>query len=339
MARGQSRPAPSRVETVAGERPGDSAAGVVTSIVLPAYNEADTLGPLVSNIVEVMDAGPPEYRPYEVLVVDDGSTDGTREQLRHAAALYEQVRGLSLGRNFGQSAALAAGFEHAKGEYIVPMDADGQNDPMDIPALLDGLDEGYDCVSGNRVDRDDPWHKTIPSAIQTWLAKATGPDIHDFGCTLKAYRADALEDIHLYGEGHRYIPAQLHKRGYAITERPVSHHPRENGASHYGAGRLLRGFVDLLFHAFWNRYSTRPLHLLGGGGLVLIALGLLVGGHAVVLKYLFEVSLLPRLPRLILTVALLFVGVQCVMFGVLAEMYTKLYYREDCEYRVAEVIE
>ena len=317
-----------------GARSGEITA-VRTSIVLPAYNEAGNLRPLVEEVMDVVGSEPMAgFRPTEVIVVDDGSTDGTTDIVEALADEYPPVRGVFLRGNFGQSAALEAGFDEAAGEYVVTLDADGQNNPADIPTLLGGLTDGYDCVSGWRTDRDDPLSKTVPSRIQTVLATYTGPEIHDFGCTLKAYRREAVEEIQLRGEGHRYIPAKLYERGFEITEEPVDHRPREHGSTKYGNGRLLRGFVDLLFQVFWNRYSRRPLHLLGGGGLLLLTVGGLLGTHAVVMKYAFGESLLPHLPRLVLTVALVLFGFQLVMFGVLAEMLTRLLYRDERPYRI-----
>ncbi len=308
-----------------------------TSVVLPAYNEAGNVGPLIAEIREAL-SGADDYTPFEIVAVDDGSTDGTADRIAELAEAHPEVVGVFLSRNFGQSAALNAGINEASGEFVVTIDADRQNDPDDIPKLLDELTAGYDCVSGWRRDRNDPLRKTVPSAVQTRLARLTGPNIHDFGCTLKAYRADALADVSLYGESHRYIPAQLYDRGYRITELPVNHRPRTEGRSKYGAKRLLNGFVDLLFHLFWNRYSTRPIHLLGGVGIVFFAAGGLIGVHAVIRKYAFGASLLPRLPRLILTVALVLFGVILIMFGFLAEMITMLHYRERTPYRIERVL-
>lgn len=308
-----------------------------TSIVLPAYNEAGNISPLVNEIKEVFD-GLTEYAPYEIILVDDGSTDDTRQIVDSFAKKHPEVCGVLLSRNFGQSAALYAGIKQATGDWVVTLDADRQNDPMDIPKLLDKLTEGYDCVSGWRRDRDDPVTKTVPSAIQTRLARWTGPDIHDFGCTLKAYRAPALKGISLYGEGHRYIPAKLYHRGYDVTEVEVNHRPRTEGQTKYGAARLIKGFVDLLFHAFWNRFSTRPIHFLGGFGLLSFGVGTLIGIHALYLKYGLGQSLLPRLPRLMLVVALVLFGLLMVMFGFLAEMITMLHYREREAFRIESVV-
>jgi glycosyltransferase involved in cell wall biosynthesis len=310
-----------------------------TSVVLPVYNEAGNVAPLLSELRTVIESeSMAAYRPVEILAVDDGSTDGTRELLRELTAENPSLRAVFLRRNFGQSAALAAGIDHATGEYVVTMDADGQNDPADIPRLLSELSEGYDCVSGWRRDRDDPLRKTVPSAIQGRLARWTGPDIHDFGCTLKAYRAVGLDDIDLYGEGHRYIPAKLYRRGYDITELPVDHRPRTAGETKYGTRRLLKGFVDLLFHAFWTRFATRPSHFLGGIGLFLAGIGGLIGGHAVLIKYAFGASLAPRTPRLLLSIGLVLFGFQLLMFGFLAEMIVKQQYRHDRPYRVRTIV-
>ncbi|WP_248517287.1 glycosyltransferase family 2 protein [Salinarchaeum laminariae] len=326
--------APEIATTVGADSPDD----VVTSIVLPAYNEVGNLRPLIEEIVDVV-AGEAmaAYRPVEILLVDDGSTDGTADVIRELTAEYDAVAGIFLRRNFGQSAALCAGFDTAAGDYVVPLDADGQNNPADIPMLLDRLGDGYDCVSGWRRDRDDPITKTIPSGIQTYLARFTGPDIHDFGCTMKAYRSEAVAELNLRGEGHRYIPAKLYDRGYKITEEPVDHRPRTHGSTKYGAGRLVRGFVDLAFNIFWNKYSMRPMHIMGGIGLLLLAVGGLIGSHAVFMKYALGDALLPHLPRLVLAVALILFGFQMLMFGILAEMLTKIHYKGEVPYRIQSV--
>lgn len=309
---------------------------MTVSVVIPVYNERENLPQLFDEIEEVFAELDHEHK---ILFVEDGSTDGTAEWIDEHARKHHHVSAIHLKRSWGQSAALAAGFDHASGEIVVAMDGDLQNDPHDIPALLETLEEGYDCVSGRRVDRDDPLSKTIPSAIQTRLAKLTGPDINDFGCTLKAYRREALECIDLRGETHRYIPAQLYDAGYSITEIDVNHRPREHGESRYGIGRLARGFVDLLFHLFWTRYSTRPMHIFGTSGLVMMALGVAIGGVSLIQRYVFAVPLEPRTPRLMLIVLLTIFGLQLFVFGVLAEMLTKIHYRDRSEYRIADIVE
>lgn len=311
-------------------------AEVGVSIVAPAYNEADNLRSLIPDIVEVCDV---LETTAELVIVDDGSDDDTRDVLRQASEWYQSVRAVILRRNFGQSAAIAAGIDAADGEVVVTMDADGQNDPADIPRLLDAIRDGYDCVSGRRVDRADGLAKRVPSRIQTVLAKATGPDIHDFGCTLTAYRREALADVDLYGEEHRYIPAQLYDRGYRVTELPVTHHDRGSGSTHYGVGRLVRGLADLVFHVLWNRYSTRPFHLFGGVGLVALFVGTLIGGYYTLLKYVAGAALAPNLPQLLLSVGLVLFGILLVLFGIVIQFLTRIYYDGRPAYRVERVID
>lgn len=299
------------------------------SVVIPVYNEQGNLGQLR----EELDAA---LQPYEceVIWVEDESTDGTSETIDEYAAVDERHRVVHLKRSYGQSVALAAGIDHAQGETIVTMDGDLQNHPKDIPQLVENLEEGYDCVKGWRRDRDDPWHKTIPSAIQTRLAKFTGPDINDFGCTLTAYRASALKDVELYGERHRYIPAQLHNLGYEVAELEVTHRARVNGDSRYGVSRLLRGFVDLVYHVFWVRYSTRPMQLLGSAGIISMVLGVLLGVVSVGQRYLAGVPLEPRTPRLILLSLLVVLGIQLLIFGALMEFLTTMHYANKRPYRI-----
>lgn len=309
------------------------------SVVAPAYNEVENIGPFLRELIDVLEAVA-KYHPYEVILIDDGSDDDTGELIERAARLYRQVKAIHLSRNFGQTAALDAGIQRAQGELVVTMDSDGQNDPADIPILLDHLGDDADCVSGWRKQRHDPLSKRIPSQIQTRLAKLTGPDINDFGCTLKAYNREALESICLVGEGHRYIPAKLHDAGYSVTEVPVNHRPRENGTSKYGTGRLIRGFVDLVWHVIWNRYSSRPFHLFGGAGFVLMVLGGLVGAGAVIHNWIDPaVGLQPYLPHLLLAVGMVLFGLLTVMFGTIMEFLTRLYYDDRTEYRVERVIE
>jgi len=299
------------------------------SVVIPVHNEHDNLHQLTDELQTAL-----RGREHEVVWVEDESTDGTAAWLDDATERIQEHRTVHLKRSYGQSVALAAGIDHAKGDVIVTMDGDLQNHPADIPRLVDELGEGYDCVSGWRKDREDPWHKTIPSAIQTRLAKFTGPDIHDFGCTLTAYRSAALEEVDLYGERHRYIPAQLYDLGYSVAELEVEHRPRVHGESRYGVGRLVRGFVDLLYHVFWVRYSTRPMHLLGGAGMLSIGLGVLLGVVSVLQRYLLGVPLEPRVGRLVLIALLVLLGVQLVLFGGVMEFLTTMYYHDKQPYRV-----
>lgn len=321
------------------ERPeNQELSGITLSVVIPAFNERGNIRPLIEELIVVLNGSDgSDFRPYEIIIVDDGSTDDTRETLRKLAKKNSGVTALFLTRNFGQSAAMAAGIDHSTGDYVVTMDADGQNNPADVPMLIDTLRDGYDCVSGWRRERKDPLSKRIPSRIQTYLAMKTGPQIHDFGCTLKAYNGDAVRNIDIYGEGHRYIPAKLYKRGYQIAEREVDHRPRTHGTSKYGLPRLIRGFVDLVFQLFWNRYSTRPIHLMGGGGILLTSLGAMIGLHTVVLKYAFGVGLLTKVPRLLLAVSLILFGGQLFVFGFFAEVLSKIYYRDEHPHRIDSI--
>lgn len=308
------------------------------SVIIPVYNEVDNVRPLARELVSVLDDVP--WR-HEVLWINDGSTDGTADACEQVAALDDAMRVVHLRRNSGQSAALAAGFDHARGEIIVPMDGDGQNDPADIPRLVDRLQAGgYDCVSGVRADRSDPLAKRIPSRVQTALTRRMCPSAGtDMGCTLKAYRADALTDLDLRGEHHRYIPAKLALRGYQLDEMRVSHRERQHGSSHYGVGRLVRGFLDAVYHLLMVRYATRPIHVFGLMGLVMFGVGGLLGGHMAVSKLLLGQQLGPHVPRLILVAVLVLGGLLLVALGVLSELLTRLLYRDERPYRVREVVE
>lgn len=306
------------------------------SIVTPVYNEADSLRQLHKEISEVMEDN---FDEWEEIYVDDGSDDGSYEVLKDLNEEDERVRVLKFSRNFGQSAALYAGFDHARGDVVVSMDSDLQNVPEDIPQLVEKLREGYDCVSGWRKERNDPITKRFPSWVQTILAKKTGPDIHDFGCTLKAYRKEAIKDIGIYGEEHRYIPAKLHKEGYEVTELPVQHRERTKGETKYGISRLPKGVLDLIFNVFWNRFSTRPLHFLGGFGLLFSVLGVFVGLYRIFMYLAYEVKLSTNLPSLILAVGLVLFGFLLIIFGFLAEMITKIYHERKKPYRIEESLE
>ncbi len=301
------------------------------SVVLPVYNEEKNIPKLHDEIYEVMERN---YDNWEVVFVDDGSTDASYRRLKELTEKDEHVKVIKFRKNFGQSAALSAAFDYAEGNVIVSLDADLQNDPHDIPRLIDELEEGYDCVSGWRKNRQDPVGKRFASWVQTHLSMKTGPDIHDFGCTLKAYRKEAVKSINLYGEGHRYIPAKLHKNGYKITEIVVNHRERKFGDTKYGVNRLFKGFFDLLFSYFWNQFSVRPLHFLGGLGTLFMFFGFLIGMYRVIMKYAFGESILPHLAQLLLAVALVLFGFLIFMFGILAEMLSKIYYEDRKPYVV-----
>ncbi|MFO7966395.1 MAG: glycosyltransferase [Archaeoglobaceae archaeon] len=304
------------------------------SIVVPVFNEEESVGPLFREIEEVMSSQGYEW---EVLFIDDGSTDRTLEEIKKLDS--DNVRVVKFKRNFGQSAALQAGFDYAKGDVIISMDGDLQNDPHDIPRLLEQLD-GYDCVCGWRKNRNDPFiGKKLPSKLSNKLAGMTGVKIHDFGCTFRAYKRESLNGLSIFGEQHRYIPAKLHKKGYRIKEVPVNHRAREVGSSKYGPTRLVKGMLDLVFHVFWNQFSMRPLHFLGVLGVIFMTAGFLIGFYWVIMKYFFGVSILSKLAQLLLAVGMLLFGFLMVMFGFLAEMLTKVYYEDKRPYVVDSVVE
>jgi glycosyltransferase involved in cell wall biosynthesis len=306
--------------------------------VVPVYNEEDNVLPLLDAVTPVLER---LARPYEVIVVDDGSTDRTAARLREAAARHPALRAVRLRANFGQTAALAAGFDLARGEVVVTMDGDLQNDPADIPRLLDALAQGRDVVSGWRHDRQDPfWSRRLPSraanALISWI---TGVRLHDYGCALKAYRREILQDVALYGELHRFLPALARWVGASVGEIRVNHRPRRRGASKYGLGRTVRVFLDLLTVKFLMSYWTRPIQIFGLLGLVLggagAALGLLLSWQ----KIVHGVGLGNR-PLLLLAVLLVLVGFQFVSIGLLGEMLVRTYHESQQKpiYTVREII-
>lgn len=308
------------------------------SVVVPAYNEEGNLKPLYGRLKDVLDG---LDRGYEIIFVNDGSSDGTREILNELSE-NESVKAVHFRRNFGQTPAMQAGFDHAQGEIIVPMDADLQNDPEDVPKLIERLEEGsWDVVSGWRKDREDPFSKRIFSRFSNWLARRlTGVDLHDFGCTLKAYRRESLEDVNLYGEMHRFIPALVAMNGYSVAEMKVKHHERRSGETKYSFRRLLKGFLDLFYIKFWSSYSTRPLHLFGLFGVVLLLAGLVTGAHEVLYEFLYLGRELNVGPLLMLSVLFLILSMQFIIFGFLGEIQIRTYFEstKKSNYKVDEVV-
>jgi len=279
------------------------------SIIIPVYNEEDNITPLYKKITSVMKG----MGEYEIIFIDDGSTDSTFKKIKKLNEKDSNVRCIRFRRNFGKTAALNAGFEHAEGDVIITMDGDMQNDPEDIPSLVKML-EKYDAVSGWRYSRKDPWlRKKLPSRISNAISRwITGLNLHDFNCALKAYKKEALEGIELYGDMHRYIPAVLAWKGYKVGEIKVRHHERKHGKSKYGARRLLRGFFDLINFKFWADYSTRPLHFFGGIGSALLASGFFIDLYLVLLKIFYGERLSNR-PLLLLGILLMILGLQIVV--------------------------
>jgi glycosyltransferase involved in cell wall biosynthesis len=298
--------------------------GVNTSVIIPVYNEEENVTVLYKELTNVLRA---LNLDYEIIFVDDGSTDATHQRLSELRAQDALVRIIKLRKNFGQSAAMKAGFDHAKGNLIITMDADLQNDPHDIPQLLEKMEnENYDAVCGWRYNRRDPFlKKTFSRFANRFRACLTGETIHDSGCTLRVYKCEAIKDIELYGELHRYIPAILLWKGYKIGEVKTNHRERVSGKSKYNWKRLMKGFLDLLIIVFWQKYSARPMHIFGGSGLIMGFLGLLILGYLVVEKILFGFGLSDS-PLVIIGILLILIGVQFFAFGLLADIMMRVYY-------------
>lgn len=297
------------------------------SIIVPVYNEKANLADLYQGLTRVLQGLGLDY---EILFIDDGSIDGGTRILADLAEQDDHVLVLQFVRNFGQTAALSAGFDHARGEIIIPMDADLQNDPADIPQILDKLDEGYDVVSCWRKDRRDPWlTRILPSrAANRIISWISGVRLRDYGCTLKGYRSEFLQHIRLYGEMHRFIPVYASWTGAKVTEIPVRHHPRRHGRSKYGLLRTLKVPLDLMTVKFLLTYSTKPMYLFGGLGLVSILFGWLLSALALYQKFLQDVKV-HRNPLLLLSVFLCIVGIQFILFGLVAELIIRTYHESQ----------
>ncbi len=294
------------------------------SIVVPIYNEEENVRALHESIVDALSGSGLDY---ELILVDDGSTDGSYPLLKEIAGTDGRVKVIRFRRNFGQTAAMAAGFDAARGKVVVPMDGDLQNDPADIPKLLDKIHEGYDVVSGWRRERRDAFiNRKLPSVIANFLiSRMTGVKLHDYGCTLKAYRREVLEGVNLYGEMHRFVPALASQVGAKVTELSVTHHQRLHGRSKYGISRTMRVILDLITVKFLLSYSTKPIQLFGKWGVYTLFAAFLSGGATLYMK-IFEHTNMNRNPLLILTAFLLFTGVQFIVLGLLGELNARTYH-------------
>ena len=297
------------------------------SIVVPIYNEQDNIKELHCAVTGTLSATGLDY---EVIMVDDGSNDSSYGILQRLAASDTQLKVIRFRRNFGQTAAMAAGFDAALGNIIIPMDGDLQNDPADIPRLIEKIHEGFDVVSGWRRDRKDAFiTRKIPSMLaNTLISRLTGVHLHDYGCTLKAYRREVLDGINLYGEMHRFVPALASQFGAKVTELHVNHLPRLHGVSKYGISRTLRVILDLLTVKFLMSYSTKPIQLFGKWGVYTILAGLGSGAMTVYMK-VFEHLSMNRNPLLILTGFLLFMGIQFIVMGLLGELNARTYFESQ----------
>jgi glycosyltransferase involved in cell wall biosynthesis len=309
---------------------------VELSIVVPVYDEEESVEATYEAITRACsELG----RSYEMIFVDDGSRDRTYATLSRLAAADTRLKLIQFGRNFGQTAAMSAGFDFASGRVIVPMDGDLQNDPADIKRLLDKLDEGYDVVSGWRADRQDRAVRRAFSRLANWLiGQATGVRLHDYGCTLKAYRAEILKETRLYGEMHRFIPALAYLEGARITEIPVRHHRRRFGRSKIRTGRTARVVLDLITVKFLSDYSTKPIYVFGGSGFFLCVAGVVAGAVAVY-ERLGRGIYVHRNPLILLAVFLFLLGFTLILMGLLAELIIRTYHESQAKpiYRVREV--
>jgi glycosyltransferase involved in cell wall biosynthesis len=306
------------------------------SIVVPVHDEQDNVAALYEALSTTLSA---LGRSYEIIVVDDGSRDDTYQRLARLADADETLKLIKLRRNFGQTAAMAAGFDHAAGDIVIPIDGDLQNDPADIPRLLDKLDEGYDVVSGWRKDRQDGTVRRLPSKIANWLiGRVTGVRLHDYGCTLKAYRADVIAETRLYGEMHRFLPALAYQAGAQITEIPVRHHPRTSGRSKYGLQRTFKVLLDLMTVKFLSVGSTKPSYVFGGSGAILCFVGLLFVLWTAYERLVNGVFVY-RQPSLLVGVFLFTIGVNLILLGLLAELVVRTYHESQSKptYLVREV--
>ena len=296
------------------------------SVVVPVHDEQENVGALYEALMSSLeDLG----RAFEVIVVDDGSRDDTYPRLTGLATADERLKLVRLRRNYGQTAAMAAGFDHSAGDVIIPMDGDLQNDPADIALLLEKIDEGYDVVSGWRRDRHDSFLRRLPSRIANWLiGRVTGVRLHDYGCTLKAYRAEIVHETRLYGEMHRFLPALAHMAGASITEVPVRHHPRVSGRSKYGLGRTFKVLLDLLTVKFLSVWSTKPSYVFGGSGFVLCFAGSLFVAWTAYQR-LFNGVYVYRQPSLLVGVFLFTIGLNLILLGLLAELIVRTYHESQ----------
>jgi glycosyltransferase involved in cell wall biosynthesis len=309
------------------------------SVVIPVYNEKEALPAFHRALAGALDRLP---QSAEIIFADDGSTDGSADRLDAIAEVDPRVRVLHMSRNFGQTAALMAAIQNSSGDIVIPMDGDGQNDPADIPRLLEKLAEGFDVVSGWRAAREDnALTRRLPSVIANWLISTLlHVPLHDFGCTLKAYRREVLEDVRLYGEMHRFIPIYAAWEGARVTEIAVTHHPRRFGRSKYGIGRIARVLLDLLIVYFIDRAFDRPIQFFGKFALAFLGLAFTIFAGALVAKYGWDVSLIQTpLPLLAATIGLS--GILFLLLGIIAEVQARIYYeaRGRPPYKIRRVVQ
>ena len=301
-----------------------SSGQIAISVVVPIYNEQENIALLIKATLPVLES---LGQPFEVICVNDGSTDKSELLLAEYASADGRLKVINFRRNHGQTAAIMAGFDHSRGEIIIPMDADLQNDPSDIPRLVEKLGEGYAVVSGWRKERKDgAIMRTLPSKAANWLiSRVTGVRLHDYGCTLKAYRSEIIKEVRLYGEMHRFIPIYARWFGGKITEIPVLHHPRKFGYSKYGINRIVKVVLDLLLVKFLEDYNTKPIYVFGIAGMLLLGFSLANFFLAIFLRFYAHISLIST-PLLLLTAISFITGVMVILMGLLAEILIRVYY-------------
>ena len=308
------------------------------SVVVPLLNEQDNIGPLYEQITETLT----DVYDYEIIFVDDGSSDNSFDILAKLQKTDARIRVICFRKNFGQTAALSAGFTHARGKIIVAIDADLQNDPADIPKMIARLNEGFDVVSGWRKKRhDNAITRLLPSKIANWLiSRITGVKLHDYGCTLKAYRREVLEETKLYGEMHRFIPALASWSGARIAEMVVNHRPRTTGTAKYGLGRTFKVILDLITVKFLGSFSTKPIYIFGGLGLA-SGIGAIASGWIVVYQKIAHKFAMNRNPLLVLTAMLITATIQFILMGLLAELLVRTYHESQNRptYVIKEILE
>ena len=326
------KPGAAGVPVVASEYPPHEVQDLDLSVVIPVYNEVKSIPVLYERLCAVCEG---IGKSYEVIFIDDGSTDGSFDQLEKLATMHAHVKAIQFRRNFGKASALTAGFHEADGDVIITLDGDLQDDPAELPRFLDELESGpYDLVSGWKYPRRDPVTKTLPSRLFNWLtSRLSGISLHDFNCGFKAYRRDVVREIVFYGELYRYIPVMAYWKGYRVGEIKIRHHSRPFGRSKYGASRLLRGFFDLVTVLFLTRYTRRPLHLFGLAGLFSFFTGLGISAYLTVLWFGGDRPIGNR-PLLTLGVLLIIIGVQFFTLGLIAELVTSILAADHPHYSI-----
>ncbi len=305
----------------------DFCASIILSVIIPVYNEEDNVLPLYQAITDALATS---HHTYEIIFINDGSTDKTEAGLNELAKKDKRVGAIHLKRNFGQTAAIMAGIDNAKGDIIIPMDGDLQNDPRDIPRLVEKLDQGYDVCSGWRKDRkDNPLKRNLPSFIANMLiSRISGVHLNDYGCTLKAYKREVIKDVKLYGEMHRFIPIYATWQGAKVTEIPVSHHARKYGKSKYGLERTIKVVLDLMVVKFLAKYAQKPIYVFGSFGLFNLLIAFLAIAWAFYLKFFGDKSFVQTPLPLIFVMAAI-TGFMCILMGLLAEMIMRTYYESQ----------